>query len=207
MIDQVKLAILCFEEKGYHNSTLTELAQRTGLSLQEIERKYRTKGDLYMELFLYCRDSLLAYMKQSYYQTSQNPLEKKLYHIFKSLIYFLEEEKLIFCFFMRNYLYPPACLEMEIKASIQPWKEKYINQLRQLLVESMKSKKFNEVSIEAFVHSYIAFIKGNILLFINSQTTPRDEEIYCLWTTYWLSRNKNKLEGNEKCKTEKMGIL
>ncbi len=189
MIDKVKLtALLCFEEKGYNNVSLKELALRTGVTMQEIKGMYHSKKELYIDLFLYSRDSLFNHVEQSVSQLDQHDLEIKLYHIFKSLVNFFREHRVLFCFFVRNYLYPPASVESEIRSSIQIWQENCVLTLKNLLTEGQGKETMNEEYLTEIIHSFIAFISGNMLLFMVDQITPKEESINKIWTTYWLSR-------------------
>jgi AcrR family transcriptional regulator len=159
--DIIQAAVLLFNTKGFHGTSVRDIAHKAKVNLANISYYFQNK------------EGLLEYCFMDYYETYMNELEKGMVHldkgaflclrqVIKNIMYFHSENSHLARFILREFSVDSQMVrEMMSTYSV---KERYY--FTEILESGMSNQEFNKVNI----HYFIIQLKGLLSMpYLNSQ--------------------------------------
>jgi len=114
-----------FFKKGYHPTTIREIAQASGMSMGQLYHYISSKDDVLYLVHRHMQNIWYEYLKNSDYEEAKEPLQKLSRALHRTLKFMFENRKLIqFIYSESKYLdrqHLQAVLEMDEKNVIGFW--------------------------------------------------------------------------------------
>jgi AcrR family transcriptional regulator len=116
-----------FFEKGYHPTTIRDIANACGMSMGQLYHYISSKDDVLYLVHKHMQNIWYEYLKISHYEETKDPVQKLLRALYETLKFMNENRKLMqFIYSESKYLdmkHLQAVLEMDKKNVIGFWHE------------------------------------------------------------------------------------
>ena len=137
-------AVRCFNEKGYHETTIDTIAAKAKISKGGVYYHFKSKKDLFLELFHYRVNKYFDQIK-AYIKEEDNPETRLLMFIYKSSRILKQNED--FFKFCLEFL-SMGVREREIRKVMTIFYKDSINTFKHLIEEGIKEGKFRAIDAD-----------------------------------------------------------
>ena len=186
-IDRIKhAAYILFAENGYAGTSMREIANKIGIKAASIYSHYKSKEDLFIDLF---KDCISEYDKGVSLNDDHIdiPLEEKMLELLRVQVLFLEENPHLLKFLARNIFFPPVELKDKLQSIIEDnlniTNMKNYYEIYDVLKKDKKIK--NEITIDRFISTFDMCIIRYFIGKIGLNYYKEQETIESLFNSYW----------------------
>lgn len=186
-------AIKIFAAKGYHDTTMNEIAESVGLTKPAIYYHFKSKSNLFSELLEDQSNFYALELRKTYEKYKDQPLECTLEAVFCLFIKYSSSD--IYLLSKRSFLMASFEFNDELKSLTRQSVYKRNDLWTKELTNIIKSKVNNidEDNLKVFLVSIFLFMKGFTDWILINNTITESELLalaHKLWLNFW---NGNKL--------------
>ncbi len=177
-------AYILFAEKGYSATSMRDIADKVGIKAASIYSHYKSKEDLFIDLF---RDCISKYDMGVKLNDDYVDLEERMLELLKGQVLFLEENPYHLKFLARNIFFPPLELKDKLQSILRENKNisnmKIYYEIYDDLKKNDKIKK--EVTIDQFISTFDMCIIRYFVGKIGLNYYKDQESIESIFSSYW----------------------
>ncbi len=137
----LEAALLCFNEKGYHKTSIDDIAIKGNISKGGIYYHFKSKDELFLKLFNFRLNRYIEQLK-SYIQEEVDP-EKQIRILIQKWGYILKENEDFFKFCME--FSSMGAREKEIRKEMTSFYKSSVETFSQIIREGISSGEFENV--------------------------------------------------------------
>lgn len=167
----VKTATDLFARKGYHETTVDEIAQALGIAKGTIYNHFQNKEDLYQ---VSIQEGINLFKKELHLAVEEAPsTQDKISNIIKRQLFFYEREKALVLLFLTEF-----CSPDQQRGSIFATKliSGCLEIISDVITEGIKDGTFREVDIQITTSSLFGMVTLNAIHYITHfQKIPVEE--------------------------------
>ncbi|WP_237163368.1 TetR/AcrR family transcriptional regulator [Paenibacillus sp. BIHB 4019] len=174
----VETAIKIFAEKGFANTSTSEIAQTAGVSEGAIFRHYGNKENLLLSIVLpFLKEFLPNAIEETFNELlSQNPTTFEIFirELIKNRVHFIHENKKLFQILVKEILY-----REEFKKEMQPLYSENILQHLTIVIEMFKERgDLIEIPSSILLRMLLTFLGGYLIsrFMVLNEDFIKDEE-------------------------------
>ena len=160
----IQIASLIFHEKGYANTSMSDILSATGLSKGGIYGNFNSKEEIALEAFKYNTRLLFERGKQLINNNKLTSIEK-LYSLLKLHYKSLNDPRLTGRCPVLNTAVEAHQISPELNAKVAEVMDQWLKSLEKIMREGMKKQEIKDnINPEYYAGLFISLIEGGILL-------------------------------------------
>ncbi|WP_144699840.1 TetR/AcrR family transcriptional regulator [Fictibacillus phosphorivorans] len=182
--DQLKqTALVQFAQLGYEGASLAIIANEVGIKKQSIYTHFKSKDDLYIQIFKDATDCEIDFIKQFVQDQQSQTLKDVLFRFLTEYLNRFEQNNNM-KFFMRTSFYPPVQHEEVIKAG----SNKFVDHLEHLFT-SFNEQHLDElrpdVTPESAALAFLTMLDGLLVELIYGIPERLQKRSKQSWSVFW----------------------
>lgn len=188
-----EVALDLFGQKGYEDTSLTEIATEVGIKKPSIYNHFRSKEDLFMEVLEDLSVSeVTAYKSAAEKMNFQEPLKnvRTLFDLFCHRLVTTKEALL----WKRVTFFPPEVFKDLIQKHFIHFEQVTTTILVSIYQEGQKQKLFSEIKEDEFIASFLCLVDGVFLEHHYYTEEIFRQRIESAWKVYELGISSRKGE-------------
>ncbi|MCE5286808.1 MAG: TetR/AcrR family transcriptional regulator [Pelosinus sp.] len=153
-------ALVLFAEKGYDATTLSEIADKTGIKKPSIYAHYPGKMELFLDIVDFVTETYRAAWTDALEKSIDLAPDERLEFIFFAISSYYITNRTYLSFLVRLWLFPPVDCEDKALLPLQELSETHIKNIAAIFKQGMAEKIFALDSPEEMAKAYFCLLDG-----------------------------------------------
>ena len=156
-------ALKYFSEKGYHATTLGDIAGEIGIKKPSIYAHYASKMDLFLAIVEEAKTDYRQCWQTALNDSHHLPADQRLYELFKFISHYFIADNVKRAFWVRLLMFPPADCPTEVLQSLKSLNNQFIDEITSIFEDGIAKSILRQAAPEDLAHAYFCLLDGYVM--------------------------------------------
>jgi len=178
-------ALKYFAEKGYHATTMGDIAGEIGIKKPSIYAHYASKMDLFLVIVEAAKTDYRQCWQKSLSASIHLPADQRLFKLFESISQYFITDKVKMAFWVRLLMFPPVDCPANILQSLKTLNSQFIIEITSIFADGIANNILRNAAPDELAHAYFCLLDGYLMRAIWYHDFDYQRSLLHIWECFF----------------------
>ena len=177
-------ALELFAQQGYEATSMTQIAEATGIKKPSIYAHFKSKEDLFLHVVQQVYENELDAIKALFLSQQTQALEVQLYSLLRGYVERYEQDPEL-KFMIRMSFFPPAALEKQVMTQVYVFLDQIEHKLVPFMRQAAQDGDIAKIEPEQAATAFMCLLDGIFVELLYGGKARSLRKLESAWYVYW----------------------